>query len=177
MKGRLRSLLDADWARLMSVCGTPQRKRSVTSHLSPRFAPVALIRIAAALAANGWKRSAKLFSLLNFIIFGIEVPAHLDIGPGLIIAHTQGTVLGAARIGANLTLFHQVTLGAKLADYGYNPELRPIVGDNVTLCVGAKVLGPVNVGDDAVVGANAVVLNDVPAGMLAVGVPAKNIAA
>lgn len=173
----LRALLDADWARLMSLCGSPERKRSLTSCFSPRFAPVALIRIASALASGGWSRSAKLFSFLNVFLFGIEVPTRLEIGPGLVIAHTNGIVLGAARIGANLTLFHQVTLGAKQADWGYHLELRPVIGDNVTLSVGAKVLGAVEVGDGAVVGANAVVLNDVPAGMLAVGIPAKNIQA
>lgn len=159
----------------MMFCGTPHRKRSFGSYFSPRFAPVVLIRIAAALSVVGWGRCAKLFSFVNFFVFGIEVPAHLRIGSGLVIAHTQGTVLGAARIGQNLTLFHQVTLGAKNADYSYHLELRPTIGNDVTLSVGAKVLGPVEVGDGAVVGANAVVLNHVPAGMLAVGVPAKNI--
>ncbi|HEY8977945.1 MAG TPA: serine acetyltransferase [Burkholderiaceae bacterium] len=169
----LRETLDADWARLAQASGRPQARRRWVHGFSPRFAPVSLIRRAHALDRAGWRRLAKLVQLLNFVVFGIEVPATLEIGPGLIIAHTQGTVLGGASIGSNVTIFHQVTLGARTADFGYTLALRPVVEDDVTLTVGAKVLGPVRLGRGCVVGANAVVLDDVPPGALAVGVPAR----
>ena len=101
------------------------------------------------------------------------MPARLFIGPGLVMPHSQGTVLGASFIGSNVTIFHQVTLGGKNADFEYNPEKRPHIGSNVTISVGAKILGPLCLGDSCVIGANAVVLCDVPPNTLAVGVPAR----
>lgn len=171
----LRELLDADWARLQRLTGATNTTRTWVSCASPRFAPVWLLRIAQALHSSGWPRLAKLFSMLNVLLFSFEVPARLAIGPGLVIAHPYGTVLGAARIGANSTLFQQVTLGAIDADFAYDPAKRPTVGDNVTIAAGAKVLGPVTLGEGSIVGANAVVLADVPAHHLAVGVPARTI--
>jgi serine O-acetyltransferase len=87
--------------------------------------------------------------------------------------HTQGTVLGAASIGRNVTIYHQVTLGAVVMDFAYSHELRPIVGDGVVIGVGAKVLGGLTLGNGSVIGANAVVLKNVPSGHLAIGIPAK----
>jgi serine O-acetyltransferase len=166
-------LLDADWARLCTLSGQAGRPRRWASAFSPRFAPVWLLRTGQALWAGGWPRLAKLPGLLNAVLFGLEVPARLPIGPGLVIAHTYGTILGAARIGARATIFHQVTLGAREADFHFDATKRPVVEDDVTLAAGAKVLGPVTLGQGCTVGANAVVLADVPAGALAVGVPAR----
>jgi serine O-acetyltransferase len=172
---KLGEVLDADWARLQLLSGAPSRRRSWTGCLSPRFAPVWLLRVAQRLHAVGWRRSAKPFSLLNVLLFGLEVPARLEIGPGLVLTHTYGTVLGASRIGANATIYHQVTLGAIEADFSFDPSKRPVVEDEVTLTAGAKVLGPVHLGRGCTVGANAVVLQNVPPGALAVGVPARII--
>lgn len=168
-----RELLDADWARLAGLLGSPTTRRTFRCYFAPRFAPVAFIRLAYALARGGWPRLANVFRLLNMVIFGIEVPSRLEIGPGLILPHTQGTVLGAAKIGRNVTIFHQVTLGATAADYAYRFDLRPVVEDGVCISAGAKVLGALTLGRDCTIGANAVVLDDVPEGALAVGVPAR----
>lgn len=168
-------LLDADWARLATLLGMDDSRRKFSSYFSPRFVPVVLLRVAYALSVSGWSRIANVFRFLNMLIFGLEVPSLLEIGPGLILPHTQGTVLGAARIGSNVTIFHQVTLGASTADYGYNLNLRPIIEDDVCISVGAKVLGAITVGHASTIGANAVVLKDVPVGALAVGVPASVI--
>jgi serine O-acetyltransferase len=94
-----------------------------------------------------------------------------EIGPGFVVRHGYSTVLTAERIGANCFVHHEVTLGY---DEG---EVRrpPLIGDNVMVGVGAKVLGPITVGNDARIGANAVVLRDVPDGGTAVGVPARII--
>ncbi len=161
------ALLDADWQRLQFLAGT-KSSRSWFSSLSPRFAPVTLMRAAQMLHRHGWGRCAKTCSLINFILFGLEVSPRLDIGPGFVITHTQGTVLGAARIGANVTIYQQVTLGAKKADFGYDLSKRPIVEDNVIIAAGAKVLGPVILGQGCRVGANAVVIRSVPPGAQAI---------
>ena len=172
---RLGGLLDADWQRLLAFSGQPPRKRKLGSHLNPRFATVVLIRLAQRTHAKGWPRLAKFFSLLNVLIFGIEVPSRLSIGPGLVIPHPIGTIIGAGRIGANVTIYQQVTFGAALADFDFDVATRPVVEDDVIVTAGAKIIGPVCLGQGCVVGANAVVLQNVPGGMLAVGVPAKII--
>lgn len=169
----LREVLNADWDRLESLSSEHPRSRALFSLFNPRFAPIWLLRTAQALHAHGWRRAAKPFSLLNVVFFGLEVPARLPIGPGLIITHTYGTVLGASAIGANVTIYHQVTLGATEADFRFDPATRPVVEDGVTIAAGAKVLGRVTLGAGCTVGANAVVLINVPPGRLAVGVPAR----
>lgn len=171
----LSQLLDKDWDRLCMLCDNMSRKRRIRHAFSPRFAPVVLIRVAQWLHIIGWTRSAKIPAIINFFAFGIEAPPRLNIGPGLVIMHTQGTVLGATTIGRDFTVYHQVTLGAKEMDFAYTPMLRPIVGDGVTIGVGAKVLGGLTLGHGSMVGANAVVLEDVPPGHVAVGIPAKNL--
>ncbi len=170
---RLKEYLDADWARLNMLSGSGRRRLKVRDALHPRFAPVVVLRCAQVLEASGWRRLSRLFSLLNVVLFGMEVPATLSIGPGLIITHTHGIVLGAASIGRNVTIYQQVTLGALEADFRFDPRLRPTVEDDVVLAAGAKVLGGVRVGSGSTVGANAVVLRDVPARHIAVGVPAR----
>jgi len=173
--GRFSDLLDADWMRLSALTETPSRRRRLVHAFSPRFAPVVLVRSAQCLHEAGWVRLAKLPALVNFVLFGIEVPPRMPIGSGLVLMHTQGTVLGAASIGANVTLYQQVTLGAREMDFAYTFSLRPVVQDEVVVGAGAKVLGGLVLGKGCAVGANAVVLNDVPPGLVAIGVPAKNI--
>ena len=170
---QLRQLLDADWTRLHVFGGQPPRRRTLGSHLNPRFATVVLIRLAQRAHAKGWGRLAKLFSLFNVIIFGIEVPPRLAIGPGLVIPHANGIVVGAGAIGSDVTIYQGVTFGAGLADFDYDMARRPIVEDGVIVTAGAKVIGPVRLGAGAIVGANAVVIKDIPSNMLAVGVPAR----
>lgn len=170
---RLRDYLDSDWSRLFEFSGHAAPRRSLFSVFSPRFAPVALIRLAYCCNRSGLPRIAKFFSFLNLVIFGLEVPARLMIGPGLVMPHTVGTILGAGYIGANVTLYQQVTLGAKIADFDYDVSKRPHIEDGAIITAGAKIIGPVRIGVGAIVGANAVVLADVPDNHLAVGVPAR----
>ena len=168
-------ILDADWARLAAFSGEEPQRRRWRSSFSPRFACVSLVRIAHSLHRRGWRRLAKLASLANFVIFGLEAPAQLPIGPGLVIPHSQGTVIGAGYIGCNVTIYQQVTFGAKLADFSFDPASRPHVCDGAVVTSGAKVLGPVRIGENALVGANAVVVRDVPDHAIVGGVPAKII--
>jgi serine O-acetyltransferase len=83
-----------------------------------------------------------------------------------------GTVIGASQIGSNAVIYHGVTLGAKEVDIAYSPDQRPIVGDNVVIGSGAKLLGGFRIGDNVKVGANAVVLESFPDNVVIGGIPA-----
>jgi serine O-acetyltransferase len=82
-------------------------------------------------------------------------------------------VIGAWRLGKNVTVFQNVTLGAKSIDMGFDPRLRPDVGDDVTFGAGSKILGGISIGDNVTVGSNAVVLASVAPNSIAVGIPAR----
>jgi serine O-acetyltransferase len=172
----LATLVRQDWQQFMVLTGQPGPPLRFWRLLSPRFLPVVLLRLSNMLGRKRLGPLAKLVSLFNFVLFGIEVPASLEIGGGLVLPHTIGTVLGARRIGNNVTIFHQVTLGAVAADFAYDPAKRPLVEDDVTIGVGAKVLGNVVLGRGCNIGANAVVLQSVPPGATAVGIPARIVA-
>ena len=141
--------------------------------LSPRFMPVLLCRLAHSLHRLRLGPLAKVLSLLNFFLFGIEIAARCPIGKGLFLPHTQGTVIGAWSIGENVTIFQGVTLGAKELDFSYQESSRPTVGNGVTIGAGAMVIGGIFLGMNSRIGANAVVLNDVATCSLVVGIPAK----
>ncbi len=101
---------------------------------------------------------------------GIDLPCETRIGRRLVIEHFGGIVVsGDSVIGDDVTLRHGVTLGLRRTGVAG----APVIGNRVDIGAGAKILGPVHIGDGAVIGANAVVLCDVPAGALAVGVPAR----
>jgi serine O-acetyltransferase len=143
--------------------------------LNPRFAPVLLWRVASHFHQIHLTPLAKIASLLNFLIFGIEIGLQCEIGGGLYIPHPVGTVIGATKIGQNATILQGVTLGAKEIDISYLPQNRPTIGDNVTIGAGAKVLGGIVIGDNVTIGANAVVTKSLPDNVVAAGVPAKII--
>jgi serine O-acetyltransferase len=139
---------------------------------SPRFVPVLLFRLGSWCAGHHLRPFGKVLSLLNFLVFGLEIGLDCPIGPGLYFPHTSGTVIGARRIGANAVIYHNVTLGAKVPDLSYEADLRPEVGDDAFLGAGCKILGGISLGDHVTVGANSVVLKSVPSGCLVGGVPA-----
>jgi serine O-acetyltransferase len=121
----------------------------------------------------------KLFFMARFVsqfsrfITGIEIHPGAKIGRGLFIDHGMGIVIGeTAEIGDNCTIYHGVTLGGTGKEKG---KRHPTIGNNVLISAGAKVLGPLTVGDNARIGANAVVLEDVPADTTVVGVPGKAV--
>lgn len=175
----LRDTLIADLARQYYYSGQPDRAATFTGVLlhafSPRFAPVVLCRLANTLFRRRLSPLARLISLFNFVVFGIEIAMRCEIGPGLYFPHTQGTVIGAQQIGKNAVIYHGVTFGAKEIDIGYHDQQRPLVGDNVIVGSGAKILGGIVIGDNVIVGANAVVVDSLPANVVAGGIPAKII--
>ncbi|WP_207745863.1 serine O-acetyltransferase EpsC [Clostridium saudiense] len=116
---------------------------------------------------------ARLISQISRFFTGIEIHPGAKIGRGLVIDHGMGVVIGeTAEIGDDVLLYHGVTLGGTGKDKG---KRHPTLGNNVVIGAGAKVLGPIYIGSNSKVGANSVVLRDVPEGATAVGIPAKNI--
>lgn len=113
---------------------------------------------------------ARLVSQLGRFFTGIEIHPGAKIGKGLFIDHGMGVVIGeTAEIGDNVTIYHGVTLGGTGKDKG---KRHPTIGNNVIIGCGAKILGPISIGDGAKIGANSVVLKNVPKGKTAVGIPA-----
>ena len=114
---------------------------------------------------------ARLLSQVARAVTGIEIHPAAVLGRRLFIDHGMGVVIGeTAEVGEDVVMFHGTTLGGTSMSRG---KRHPTVGDRVMIGAGAKVLGPVRVGSDARVGANAVVVRDVPPGAVAVGVPAR----
>ena len=123
---------------------------------------------------------AKMISQLSRFFTGIEIHPKAKIGKNFFIDHGMGVVIGeTSEIGDNVTIYHAVTLG------GISPSINsdeqryvkrhPTLKNNVVVGSGAQVLGPVVVGENAKVGANAVVTKDVSANAVMVGIPAKNV--
>ncbi len=99
--------------------------------------------------------------------YGLEIQVGAEIGGGLYIPHPVGVVMAPRRAGRDCSVIAAVTIGMR------NEWSFPSLGDRVFVGAGARVLGGITVGDDAVIGANAVVISDVPPGARAVGIPAR----
>ena len=103
---------------------------------------------------------------------GIQLPIGTNVGAGLRFYHFGNVVInGKSKIGINASIYNGVTLGINYKPEGVYTK-PPVIGDNVVLCTGAKVIGNVFVGNNSVIGANAVVLKDIPEDAVAAGVPA-----
>ena len=123
---------------------------------------------------------ARIISQLSRFLTGIEIHPKAKIGKNLFIDHGMGVVIGeTSEIGDNVTIYHMVTLG------GISPSINsdsqreikrhPTLMDNVVVGSGAQILGPVIIGKNAKVGANAVVTKDVPENAVMIGIPARNV--
>ncbi|HEY3327771.1 MAG TPA: hypothetical protein VGK14_11470 [Novimethylophilus sp.] len=157
-----RQTVDSPW-RILAAC------------FNVKLLPIVFLRVSAFFYRHRLGQVAKLFTLLNILLFGIEVSPRVKIGGGLFLPHTVGTVIGAEIIGDNVTIMQGVTLGAKEPDMHFTPMTRPVIGSHVLIGAGAKVIGRVTVGNHAKIGANAVVVHDIPAHAVAIGVPARVI--
>jgi serine O-acetyltransferase len=137
--------------------------------LYPRIQAVLLFRLSSVFYR--WKvfPLAYFLQAIQGVIAGAEIHPAALIGPGLCLVHSHGIVIGdRVRIGRNFQCFQGVTVGDSGKD-----DRQPVLGDRVIATAGCKILGGISIGDDAVIGANAVVLIDVPANSVAVGVPAR----
>ena len=122
-----------------------------------------------------WRRNfylmGRLISNLGRFVTGVEIHPGAEIGQRFFIDHGMGVVVGeTSKVGDDVTLYQGVTLGGTSLKKG---KRHPTIGDGVIIGSGAQVLGPLNVGNGAHIGANAVVLQDVPQGATMVGIPAK----
>ena len=122
-------------------------------------------------ATPGLRLPARLLSQLNRSLTGIEIHPGAVIGRRFFIDHGMGVVIGeTAEVGDDVMLYHGVTLGGRSMQ---RAKRHPTLHDGVTVGAGARILGPVTVGAGAQVGANSVVVKDVPAGAVVVGVPGQ----
>lgn len=120
---------------------------------------------------HNFKFIARAISQWARFLTGIEIHPGATIGDGLFIDHGAGVVVGeTAEIGNNVTIYHGVTLGGTGKDEG---KRHPTVCDNVLIGTGCKVLGPITIGENSRIGANSVVLTDIPANATAIGIPAS----
>ena len=132
-----------------------------------------LYRIANRLWRAGLTLPARWLSQLARWLTGIEIHPGATIGPRLFIDHGMGVVIGeTAEIGADVTLYHGVTLGGVSLEPG---KRHPTLEDGVVIGAGAKVLGAITIGRNTRIGANAVVVKDVEPDMVVVGIPGKPI--
>ena len=126
-------------------------------------------RAAHALLEAGVPLAPRAIAYLTRAVTGVEIHPAAEIGASFFIDHGSGVVIGeTATIGDRVTLYQGVTLGGTGFQRG---KRHPTLGDNVTVGSGAKLLGPISVGDNAKIGANTVVVEDVPAGATVVGNP------
>ena len=123
---------------------------------------------------------ARIISQFSRFLTGIEIHPNAKIGKNLFIDHGMGVVIGeTSDIGDNVTIYHMATLGGIApsinSDDQRNVKRHPTLKENVVVGSGAQILGPVVVGKNAKIGANAVVTKDVPENAVMVGIPAKNV--
>ncbi len=122
-----------------------------------------------------WGRGAKVVARtlgeVTRILTGVDIHPGAVLGTGVFIDHATGVVIGeTAEVGDGVTIYHGVTLGGTGSETG---KRHPTIGDRVVIGAGAKVLGAIKIGDDSRIGANAVVVKEVPSSAVVVGVPGQ----
>ena len=167
----LQSVIDRDPAAKskLSVILTYPGVKAVLFHQIAHFFSVAKFNLI-----------ARVISQFSRFLTGIEIHPAAKIGKNFFIDHGMGVVIGeTSEIGDNVTIYHMVTLGGISpsinSDNQRQVKRHPTLKNNVVIGSGAQVLGPITVGENAKVGANAVVTKDVPANAVMVGIPAKNV--
>jgi serine O-acetyltransferase len=172
---RLREEIDVVFERDPAV-----RSRAEVVLCYPGFHALQIYRLAHAVWKRGWRLTGRMISHIGRVATGIEIHPGAIIGERFFIDHGMGVVIGeTAKIGDDVTLYHGVTLGgiAPAVDSGsqVNQKRHPTLEDGVIVGSGAQILGPITVGAEARVGANAVVVKDVQPGATMVGIPARAI--
>ncbi|WP_203336336.1 serine O-acetyltransferase [Nocardioides limicola] len=142
--------------------------------ITPAVQVVVLHRVAAALARTPLRPLAFVLRSLSVTLGGAEIHPDARLGPGFALVHSTGVVIGGGVLaGRRCRLSQGVTLGEKGRATPHARNGSPTLGDEVEIGAGAVILGPVRIGDRAIVGANAVVTADVPADTIVGGNPAK----
>lgn len=137
----------------------------------PGLHAILLHRLGHTLWHSGWRFTARLLAYLSRFMTNIDIHPGACIGRRFFIDHGAGVVIGeTAEIGDDCTLYHGVTLGGTTWNKG---KRHPTLGAGVVVGAGAKILGAIRVGDGARIGANSVVIRDVPSGRTAIGIPAR----
>ena len=154
------------------------KSRLEVALLYPGFHAVMFYRPAHALWVRGWRLPARWISQMARWLTGIEIHPGATIGRRLFIDHGMGTVIGeTAELGDDVTLYQGVTLGGTSPSVDsasqINRKRHPTLKNGAIIGAGAKVLGPITVGEGGRVGANAVVVKDVKGGCAVVGIPAR----
>ncbi len=159
----------------------PAAKSKISVVLTyPGVKAVFLHRIANFFAVAKFDLIARMISQFSRFMTGIEIHPKAKIGKNLFIDHGMGVVIGeTSDIGDNVTIYHMATLGGISpsinSDDQRETKRHPTLKDNVVIGSGAQVLGPITIGKNAKIGANAVVTKDVPENGVMVGIPAKNV--
>ena len=171
MNDFLQSIIDRD----------PAAKSKLSLILTyPGVKAIFFYKIANFFAIAKFDLVARIISQFSRFLTGIEIHPKANIGKNLFIDHGMGVVIGeTSEIGDNVTIYHMATLGGISPSVNSNEQRNikrhPTLKDNVVVGSGAQILGPVTVGKNAKIGANAVVTKDVPENAVMVGIPAKNV--
>jgi serine O-acetyltransferase len=137
---------------------------------------VAAHRIAHWLVTHGVPIIPSLLHSAGIALWSSDISPAAEIGTPFRIAHSVGIVIGgSSKIGDNCEIFQNVTIGGRDKKLDDGTDAMPVIGRNVTLCAGAVVIGHIQIGDGAIVGANAVVLHDVPDHTAVAGIPAAPV--
>lgn len=127
----------------------------------PRLMPIGIYRVSSFFYRKRIKLLAQFFSFINQIFFGLEISPRVKIGRGFFMPHSRATVIGAKEIGNYVTVYQNVTIGAKYLDFDYNSETRPVIGNHVIIGTGATVLGGIKVGNNVRIGPHTLVTTEI----------------
>jgi serine O-acetyltransferase len=142
--------------------------------IDPRTQPVVIYRLSHFFYKKKIWFLGGFFQFLNLFVYGCWISMKTEIGPGLLIRHGFGIGIACKKIGKNFTVFPHALIGTGSGEPGEMEEQDvPVIGDNVTVYIGSRVIGKIRVGDNAVIAASALVFKDVPEGATVGGIPAK----
>ena len=167
---RLRELIRGDVrAKAVWLYGSADGNLCVKAFFTDGTFAMVMYRCMQGCVRRGWSVPAMVFNKLIVWFGGCVIGRGADFGPEFVLIHSQGVVINTGvKGGAGVKIEHQVTIGAEKG-------AAPVLGDHVFVGAGAKVLGGIRVGNDVRIGANAVVVDDIPDGVTAVGIPARPV--